>query len=188
MTAVKKTLRILNIILRALIVITVVLLAALNIYILVQRYGYGNDMPTVFGLGSAVVVSGSMDTGENPETDIRVGDLVVIKSKDEYSVGEVITFKDAYGSFTTHRITAVGEDGTFTTKGDANNAEDKFAVPKGDVVGKVVAVFKGFGNVITFFQSPLGLLVIIVCGVALWLVTVGVSALLGRDKSKKAER
>ena len=74
-----------------------------------------------------VVLSGSM-SGE-AEDHIEVGDLVFVGRADpeELEVGDVIAYMNG-GATVTHRITAIdtNTDGDllFTTKGDANNAED----------------------------------------------------------------
>lgn len=159
----------------------VAVLAAYNVYILVQRYAFGNGMPTVFGYANAVVVSGSM------EPEIMIGDVVVVKSQSAYDVGDVITFYDSsMGEYVTHRIIMVSQSGLYATKGDANNAEDKFSVPQGAVVGKVVYVAHGAGSVITFFQSPAGLLVLIGVAVVFWILTDVLSML--SEKGRKEEK
>lgn len=185
----RKVFSILRIIIRALLVTIVAVLAAYNVYMLIQRYAYGNGMPKVFGVATAVVVSGSM------EPEISVGDLVVVKEAEVYNEDEVITFyKD--GAYITHRIISVngaanGGEVSFETKGDANDSPDKFAtkVTRADVVGKVVKVYRGAGNVISFFQSPAGLLTVFAVGVVIWALTDLISILLKKkDKVNEDER
>lgn len=175
-----------KIVVRAIMLIAVILLALYNVYMLIQRYAYGNGMPTVFGYGTAVVVSGSMDTGENPETDIRINDLVIVKAQDSYEVNDVITFYDSSsGTYITHRITLVSAEGTYATKGDANDAEDNFSVKQAAVVGKVVNVIRGGGNVIAFLQSPLGLLAVLGGGVVVWLLMDVITSLCKKSDQEK---
>lgn len=122
-------------------------------------------MPTVFGYSFAAVVSGSM------ADEIEVGDLIVTKAQEKYAVGDIITFYDSRsGTYITHRIILVSED-MYATKGDANDAADDFSVPRSAVVGKVVAVLDGFGNVVSFLQSPAGLFCVLGGGIVLWVLT-----------------
>lgn len=165
--------------LRAIVAVAVVLLAAYNIYILVRRTVYGDGLPTVFGYGSAVVVSGSM------APELCVNDVVVIRAAAGYGVGDIVTFYDSSaGEYITHRIVYVSADGQFVTKGDANNAEDNFSVPPAAVVGKVVFVARGLGAAVTFFQSPVGLFAVLAAGVILWLLPDLASAFKKTDGSE----
>ena len=148
--------------LRVLAIALVAVLRAYNVYTLVARYAFGVGIPTVFGYGCAAVETGSM------EPEISAGDFIVIHAEDEYAVGDVITFYDsARGQYVTHRVILVSESG-YTTKGDANNAQDNFTVPPSAVVGRVVAVLRGFGRVIGFLQTPVGLLSIVAFAAAVW--------------------
>ena len=116
----KKAFRIIKITVRTLVLVLVALLLAYNIYTLVMRYACGVGIPTVFGYGCAVVETGSM------EPAIGAGDFIIVHAEEEYAVGDVITFYDSTrGEYVTHRIILVTESG-YTTKGDANNAQDNF--------------------------------------------------------------
>ena len=76
----------------------------------------------------------SVKTG-SMEDNIHAGDYILIIKKDDYRVGDIVTFKKNDG-FITHRI--VNKDGdVITTKGDANNTEDD-NIDKKDIVGKVI--------------------------------------------------
>lgn len=131
-----------------------VFILAANIYVIVNRQLFGNKYPTVFGCSTAVVVSGSM------QPEININDMVIIKAQDKYKKGDVISFINGT-SLVTHRIAEITSTG-FVTKGDANNTEDKTEVTKDQIMGKVVHVLPGAGNVISFLQSPLGMLLLII--------------------------
>ena len=117
----------------------------------------GNPMPTVFGWGSAVVLSGSM------EPELPVGALLVIHREKSYEVGEIITYEDEYGSIVTHRLVSL-ENGQATTKGDANNTNDApFAASK--IRGELKMVLPGVGRAILWLKTPIGLCTILTgCG------------------------
>ena len=74
------------------------------------------------------VETGSMEDG------IHVGDYILIYRKDNYKIGDIVTFtRDGY--YVTHRIIKKNNN-KFVTKGDANNTEDD-AISSKDIVGKV---------------------------------------------------
>lgn len=91
-------------------------------------------VPTgILGLRPMLVTSGSMSPL------IRTGDVVLVGDHDaaDLAPGTVVTFHDASrdGRLVTHRIDAVGDDGTYTTRGDANAAPDARPVRPADIVG-----------------------------------------------------
>lgn len=160
----KKALSIFLLVLRIVLVTAVGLLAVLNVYLLVQRYAYHNEMPLVFGYAWATVGSGSM------EPELNVGDFIIVHEEESYAVGDIISFVTQEGGKpTTHEIIAV-ENGNFITKGTNNNAADIDPVAPDQVVGKVVAVWPGFGSVMDFFRTPAGIFVLVVAVVVIWLV------------------
>ena len=86
------------------------------------------------------IITGSM------EENIHAGDYVLIYKKNDFKVGEVVTYKKE-DHYITHRI--VRKDGNlFVTKGDANNTEDE-AISKSDIIGKVI-ISGGLLNIIYY--------------------------------------
>ncbi len=95
--------------------------------------------PRLFGYGSVVVVSGSM------EPAIRVADVVVTSPSDGADLGEGAVINFDYGDETRlHRIEAVTPQG-YRTSGDANRVADSELVTPSQVrgVGIVVVPFVG---------------------------------------------
>ncbi len=113
----------------------------------------GNPLPTVFGWGSAVVLSGSM------EPELPVGALLFLHREKSYEVGEIVTYQDEFGNLVTHRLVAL-ENGVATTRGDANNTDDA-PFPAARICGKVQAVLPGVGSAILWCKTPLGLCTIV---------------------------
>lgn len=72
------------------------------------------------------------------ESELHINDLIVVKSYDNYKVGDIITYK-VDDSYVTHRIVSIADDGIIT-KGDANGACDEM-ISIDDVVGKYVYKF-----------------------------------------------
>ncbi len=173
----RKVLRAAKIALKCVLAAAMGLLLVYNVYMLVARYALGDGMPTFFGYGSAVVVSGSM------EDALSVNDFVITKAEDEYSVGDIITFYHE-GGYITHRIVLVSGE-TYATKGDANDTQDNFSVHKSDIVGRVVCVWKGFGAVVQFLQSPVGFFSALAGVVVLWLAIDLISGAIGKKQDER---
>jgi len=154
----KKAIKITGKVINALLIAILMVLLVYNLYVLVARIAFKQQLPKVFGVGVAVVVSDSM------RPNLNSGDLIVVKEQDTYIPNDVITFK--YGNIiNTHRLLRE-EDGFYITQGDANtNIDDP--IPPQDVEGKVVAVVPKLGLVINFIQSPIGLIVLVIAGAAI---------------------
>lgn len=117
--------------------------------------------PSVFGLTPMVVLSGSMSGTQ--EGHIEVGDLVFIGSTDpeKLEVGDVVAYMNG-STAVTHRVTAIEESGDgsriFTTKGDANNAEDTSKVTEQQLIGVYWGRIPKLGDFALFMQEPIGML------------------------------
>ena len=115
------------------------------------------------------VLTGSM------EDNIHAGDYILIIKKDEYKVGDIVTF-EREGYFITHRI--IKKDGSvITTKGDANNVEDENTnVSK--IVGKVILIGGILNFVIRYKYALVGSIL------TLYLLT----CIFSKDESEKEEK
>lgn len=146
-------------ILRAIVIALLCVILIVNVWLLAARFILKQDLPKVFGFSQAAALSGSM------EPTFSAGDMVIFRERDSYKVGDVVIFRQG-GSFVTHRI--IGEtEGGFTTKGDANNAPDSGVLDPLDIEGELVTVIPRVGGALTFLRSPLGLLIIVIVGIAL---------------------
>ena len=78
------------------------------------------------------------------EDEIHVGDYILIIKKNNYKVGDIVTYtKEDY--YVTHRI--VEKNGNkVITKGDANNVADE-EISVSNIVGKVIY----YGGILNFF-------------------------------------
>ncbi len=140
----------------------------INLVLIISSYINPGELPGVFGIRPAVVLSGSM------EPAIKPGDLIFIHDirADELKKDDVICYLLA-GKAVTHRIVEItaGEDGKrqYITQGDANNAEDQAAVGEQQIQG----IWKGgrvggLGDVILFMQSTIGMILFIICPLLLF--------------------
>ena len=118
----------------------------------------GNVIPMPFGVGAAVVLSGSM------EPTLSVGDLLIVKEQPGYEVGDIVVYQS--GSMpVVHRIVDVAED-TVTTRGDANNVDDA-AFPAQAIKGEVIAVLPLVGYLVWALKSPIAVVVMLALAVLL---------------------
>ena len=138
-----------------------------NLTIIIKGALFPEKPPSVLGLTPMVVLSGSM-SGE-AEDHIEVGDLVFVGRE----VGDVIAYMNG-GTTVTHRITAIdtNADGDllFTTKGDANNAEDTTPVTEEQLVGIYRWRIPKVGDFALFLQTPLGMLLFVGVPVLAFLI------------------
>lgn len=108
--------------------------------------------PRLLGWNGTTVVSGSM------EPKISVGDIALTSpiDPDELVAGQVISFEDPAGFSKDpilHRIVEVNEDGTFTTKGDANPSADSTPVPPENVIGIGRLLAPGIGKPVVWLHD-----------------------------------
>ena len=149
--AVKSVIRIGLLVLAAVII-------GVNLYsINAARIG-GNAIPMPFGVGAAVVLSGSM------EPALSVGDLVIVAESNSYLVGDMVVYQDGRMAVT-HRIVSI-TDSEVITKGDANNTEDS-PITLAQLKGKVVLAIPLVGYVINAVKTPIGTLCVIALAVFL---------------------
>ena len=134
------------------------LLLIFNIYNFINIKILKNDFTSINGYVILEVVSGSM------EPTIKVGDLIVINTKDQhYQENDIVTFYDTNGAFVTHRIVSIQDD-KMITKGDNNNTSDE-ATPISNIVGKYVFKIGFIGSLITALKNPVVSIMIFILGI-----------------------
>jgi len=118
-------------------------------------------VPQVFGYQVYIVYGGSMSPA------FEAGSLIIAEPVDpaDIEVGDIITYGAEGSTYTTHRVTQVhgsGADLFFTTRGDANEVEDRGEVPAADLRGRVVTAVPYLGYFFDFARSKNGLLLLII--------------------------
>lgn len=137
-------------------------------------------VPKLLGWGQYVVLSGSM------EPKLPVGSIVIAKpyENQELKEGDIITYQLSGDKKVTHRVYAVNDDGTYITKGDANNAEDAGSVTKDRIEGIFFMDIPYLGFITTNAKSPLGIAAI--CGVLVVIILLNfLPDALSGDSGKK---
>jgi len=134
------------------------ILLGVNVYLANARSVVGNRLPMPFGIGAAVVLSGSM------EDALSVNDVIIVRESEEYNVRDIVVYDDGR-DLIVHRI--VEKDGDMiTTQGDANPTPDDSINIK-SVKGKVVFSVPYLGVVINALRSPVGAIIIILAAILL---------------------
>ncbi len=139
--------------------------------ILINSYVHPDEVPSFFGWKPFIVLSGSM------ETQISVGDLVIVKEVDTGTLkkGDIIAFREN-DIVITHRIDdIITEDDKvkYITKGDNNNTRDEGTVLPEQVEGIFICNISGLGNLAIFIQTPIGMIVSLSIPVIL-LIIIGI--------------
>ena len=136
-----------------------------------------------FGIGYAVVVSGSMSPMLNE------GDFLVYQAQpeDAYEVGDVIIYVRDQGlpdeRLISHRIVSIDGE-TVTAKGDANNLADD-PITKDRIVGRMASYVPKIVKAVSFLKTPIGyacISVLIVLLIVLNLIA------MRKDRQKKKEK
>ena len=146
----KQCLRIASFVLAGLLV----LIIAFNTACYIKGHMTGEQCPLVFGFGSAVVISGSM------EDTIPLLSMVILQEKDQYHVDDIVVYEgNTY--CVTHRIIDIQTDEQgqtwVTAKGDFNSkADDPIRYER--IIGKVLFWIPGVGYIQQFMQKPIGFL------------------------------
>lgn len=143
-------------------------------------------LPLALGMRPLVVVSGSMDP------TLRVGDVTVVAriAPREARVGEVVTFRaPETGRITTHRLRAVrrtpGGRYAFTTKGDANNAVERWTLPADGELSRAVYRIPAIGRALLAIRTPIGWTLLV--GLPLLVLGVQEIARIWRPRSEKPD-
>jgi signal peptidase len=127
------------------------------------------------------ILSGSMEPAYN------VGGLVFINTgsdAEEIKVGDAIAYNLNEDTVVTHRVTAIDAgQRTFTTKGDANNAEDLAPVPFDNLIGKAVFHVPRAGYVLMNLSTPKGFAAGAIL-IAVLIVLFVIPVLTAPDKEK----
>lgn len=117
----------------------------ISIYTGVQTKILGNKYANFFGYSLFEVQTGSMsDT-------INAGDCIIVKVTQRVKLNDIVTYEQN-GEYITHRIIEV-YNGTYVTKGDANNAKDD-PIDQKQIVGKVVSIWSNFGIIRKTLFNP----------------------------------
>ncbi len=143
---------------RRLILAVLGVILGVNTYLANAKGLAGNQMPMPFGMGVAVVLSGSM------EPELKTNDVIIVRETDDYEVGDVVVYQSG-NTLIVHRV--IARDGeTVVTQGDANNVADT-PIEVSVIKGKVIAHVPGLGLAVNALRTPAGILILLVAAFAM---------------------
>lgn len=121
------------------------------VVLLVLGWILSNKSP--FPYQTYVIQSGSM------EPSIMTGDIIAVKSQNDYKERDVVTFFDSSQRVVTHRIIKIQQedDLQYITQGDANQSPDPHSIHRDQIVGVVTLVIPKLGFAVAFAQSKIGI-------------------------------
>ena len=133
-------------------------IVGINLYTFNAAKLAGNQLPTPFGFGAAVVLSGSM------EPEFSTGDLIVIRVTEDYDENDIVVFQDGK-TLIVHRI--IQTDGeAVVTKGDANVSADE-PIHISAIKGEVIFVIPFIGTIVGLIKTPVGTICILAAAILL---------------------
>lgn len=156
----------------------------INLWIMFQSKTNSDKVPSVFGYKPFMVLSGSM------ESDIHKGDLILTKETDpsKLNIGDVIAFRDAQDTITTHRIIEIvvnGGENFFITKGDNNSTQDLNLVAYEDVEGIYVGRIPGIGSMMDSLSKPTTIMILVVGITVIFVIGFMISTKKQRDAERR---
>lgn len=158
----------------------VVIVFLYNIVVIGVSSANKMNVINLFGYKSYIIKTNSM------EPTINVNDVLITKKvdKDEIKTGDIITFiKD--GEIITHRITQIGENGEYTTKGDNNNIEDSFTINYDNIEGKHILTIPYLGKVVEILDNKIVFLIITLIILMFIFITIQKQERKDERKEKK---
>ena len=130
------------------------LVLLISIYTSIQTRILGNKYSNFFGYSIFEVQTNSMSEA------INAGDWIIVKLTKKIELKDIITY-EYRGDFITHRVMEIHK-GTYITRGDANNSNDKQPVDQKQIVGKVSSVFRNYGIIRKTLFNPIVLITLII--------------------------
>lgn len=141
-------------ILKAIFWIILIFIAIYSTIIIFQKIIWKNKTPNFLGYKNFIVLTGSM------EPTLNIGDIVFVKETTDIKEQDIVSFK-INNAVVTHRIVEIKKEDDKTlyiTKGDANSGNDTEILSIEDIEGKYSFKISYLGNVILFFQKPIGII------------------------------
>ncbi len=137
----------------------IVLVIAVNCTLLVKGMINKDEIPDIFGYFPLYVQSDSM------KDEFETGDLIIVEKAPlrKVRVGDIVSFYEIgtdRSAIVTHRVVDASEKKKvmyYTTRGDANDSDDKDLMSYENYIGIVRFKVDGLGKVMMFFQTTGGM-------------------------------
>lgn len=175
-------------------ILSVLIIAAAVAVLCVVLLTKPGQPPNICGYQALRVTTGSMAPTYPVDT------LLIVKStpSEDIKVGDVISFYSTdpalEGAVNTHRVTAIRQENgeyIYTTRGDANNAEDPYDTPDRYLLGKTVYASVLLGKISRLVSNPLIFIPVILIPLAVILIsnlvkTISLAKKIAKEEEEKA--
>lgn len=161
--------------LRLVLALVMAVLLVLSSWLLLSRYIWKAEVPSLLGYSALTVTSSSM------EPAFSEGDVILLQEKENYERGDALAFYSPERTeIVTHRI--VGQNsGGFITRGDANTTEDTTLLTMENIIGAVWVSLPMAGVLLDFLTWPLSAPIILLLGILL----IGLPGLAFRNRKPR---
>lgn len=137
--------------------IIIIPLLLYNIVLILQAVIKPQKTPSIFGIKTYVIVSGSM------MPNLNIGDIAIIKEEktENLKKGDIISFRRGK-LVITHRIeNVIITDGNreYVTKGDNNNVQDNEMVKEKEIEGKLIAKIPYLGKLTLILKNEIVIII-----------------------------
>ena len=124
--------------------------------------------PTKIGGGISYVVV----NGNSMEPSFHVGDLILAREQNVYSVDELVVYQHPRIGYVFHRIIDKDFEGAFILKGDNNSWEDTYRPMPEEVVGRLWLHIPKLGKIMQRLRSPFAFAMLILGFIVFALIFV----------------
>lgn len=150
------------------IIIFLVIMIIVNITLISKAKSNKEEVPDFLGFTPFIMSSRSM------EPKLPVNNIIVIKKigADDIKVGDIISYKSG-DIIITHRVTKityVGDNYFYETKGDNNKVVDKKLVAYSQVQGKYLFTIPMLGNLINYVKTTRGMATVLSFVICLYIL------------------
>ena len=106
-----------------------------------------------------------MVSGTSMEPGLHTGDLVLVRPRDDYTVGDAIAYRvpegdPGAGSVVIHRVTGGNGTDGYVTRGDNRDETDRWLPTDDDVLGTRWALVPSAGTFVARMRAPLPLAIL----------------------------
>lgn len=143
-----------NTVLRNVLIVIISIVLGVSVYLWNAGNLAGNRLPMPFGIGAAVVLSGSM------EPAISVDDVVIVHEGGRYQVGDIVVYESSDGMMITHRICSRDND-IVITQGDANSVSDE-PIHIDQIKGSVIMRIPQAGVIVRYLKKPSTVVLVVI--------------------------
>ncbi len=124
-----------------------------DLYLIVQSFVNPGITPSIFGVKTFTIISGSM------EPTINIDDIIITKkaSSNDININDIITFK-TNNEIITHRVIDIEKSGdkiVYTTKGDKNEVSDIVKIEYEQIEGKYLNKIPVLGKVLSILKNKI---------------------------------